>query len=114
MVGAAPRRTQPIDQFAWGLLGDSRTLVAQAMQKTAGELSTPYSTFASRGDTWETMDLSQNTLRAIRDLEDHTVEVHTFLETTLLPLLPPPPLLLLLLFVQIEFAAGFIWACFKQ
>ena len=87
MVGAAPRRTQPIDQFAWGLLGDSRTLVAQAMQKTAGELSTPYSTFASRGDAWETMDLSQNTLRAIRDLEDHTVEVHTFLENGIIAII---------------------------
>ena len=58
---------------------ESRTLAVQAMQHTAGELLTLYSTFASRGDTWETMDLWQDTLEAIRDLEDQAVEVHTFL-----------------------------------
>ena len=62
---------------------EPRTLAVQAMQTTAGELLTHYSTFASRGDTWETMDLWQDTLRAIRDLEDDSVEVHTFLQDCL-------------------------------
>ena len=42
-----------------------------------------YGTFASQGDTWETMDLWQDTLRKIGELEDRTVEVHTFLENCL-------------------------------
>ena len=41
---------------------------------------THYSTFASQGDTWETMDLWQDTLTAIRDLQHCIVDVHTFLE----------------------------------
>ena len=61
----------------------SRTLVAQATQKTAAELLTLYSNFARRGDTWETMDLWQDTLDSIRDLQDRLVEVHTVLEDCL-------------------------------
>ena len=72
---------------------------------------TLYSTSASRGDTWETMDLWQGTLEAIRDLEDQTVNVHTVLEDCLHafliiqahaiisaePMLLPTPVLLRLL-----------------
>ena len=60
-----------------------RTQAVQEMQKRAEELLTLYSTFESQGDTWETMDLWQDTPEAIRDLQDRPVEVHTVLEDCL-------------------------------
>ena len=66
-----------------------RTRAAQEMQKRAEELLTLYSTFESQGGAWETMDLWQDTLEAIRDLRGRRFasEVHTVLEDCLYALL---------------------------
>ena len=57
-----------------------RALATQAMQRVAAEVLTNYSTFASRDDTWQTMELWQHTLQQIQNSEQEGVEVHTLLE----------------------------------
>ena len=53
----------------------------KAMHRVAGDILENYKSFAQRGDTWESMEVWQDTLKAIHNLKDGAVEVHTFLET---------------------------------
>ena len=57
-----------------------RMRAMQAMQRIAAEVLTNYSTFASRDDAWQTMELWQHTLQQIQNSEQEGVEVHTLLE----------------------------------
>ena len=57
-----------------------RARVMQAMRRIAAEVLTNYSTFASRDDAWQTMELWQHTLQQIQNLEQEGVEAHTLLE----------------------------------
>ena len=56
-----------------------RRLAVQAMQHIAAEVLTNYSTFAIQIDTWQTMELWQDTLQEIQSLEQEGVDVHTVL-----------------------------------
>ena len=52
----------------------------QVVQRIAAEVLANYSTFASRDDTWQTMELWQHTLQQIQNSEQEGFEVHTLLE----------------------------------
>ena len=86
MIEADGLGDQPVPAVAEArrelLLADvqCRTRAMQAMQRIAAEVLTNYSTFASRDDTWETMELWQHTLQQIQNSESKGVEVHTLLE----------------------------------